>query len=118
MKPWPSSPMRERCGTHTSSKNTCAVSDDHMPTFLILFIVMPGRSLPFSRSGRQINDLLRCGSSPPVLASRHIHSACKPLVIHILEPLITSSSPSLGAVVFTEPTSEPAPASETPRHTT
>ncbi|MNT27345.1 hypothetical protein D3C72_1629720 [compost metagenome] len=60
-----------------------------MPTFLILFIVMPGRSFPPSLSGRQMSDLLRWISPSLVFANRHIQSACSPFVIHILEPLIT-----------------------------
>ena len=39
--------------------------------------------------GTQISDLLRWTWPSPVLASRHIQSACVPLVIHILPPLMT-----------------------------
>src|SRR5882672_12182856 len=68
--------------------------------------------------GRQISDLLRWTGPSPVLASRHIQSACVPLVVHILPPLITQSPPTRLAVVLIEATSEPAPTSETPRQAT
>ena len=44
---------------------------------------------PFAFIGTQISDLLRCLGPSPVLASRHIQSACAPLVIHILPPSMT-----------------------------
>ncbi|KAG7281333.1 hypothetical protein CRUP_023484 [Coryphaenoides rupestris] len=50
--------------------------------------------------GRQMRDLLRCGGPSLVLASRHIQSACVPLVVHILPPLTTNSSPFLTALVI------------------
>ena len=50
--------------------------------------------------GRQMSDLLRCGGPSLVLASRHIQSACVPLVVHIFPPLITYSSPCLTALVM------------------
>jgi hypothetical protein len=66
-----------------------------------------------------ISDLLRWGPpSAEVLASRQHQSACMPLVIHILLPLITQSPPSFFAVVFTAATSEPPPGSETPMQPT
>ena len=39
--------------------------------------------------GTQISDLFLCAAPCQVLASRHIQSACRPLVIHILPPLMT-----------------------------
>ena len=39
--------------------------------------------------GTTISDLLRCGLPSDVFARQHIQSACVPLVIHILPPLIT-----------------------------
>ncbi len=45
--------------------------------------------IPLVFIGTQISVLLRCGSASEVLASRHIQSACVPLVVHILPPLMT-----------------------------
>ena len=39
--------------------------------------------------GRQMRVLFLCAVPSTVFASRHIQSACGPLVIHILPPLIT-----------------------------
>ena len=39
--------------------------------------------------GMQISDLFLCADPSEVLASRHIQSACVPLVVHILPPLMT-----------------------------
>ena len=75
-------------------------------------------STPLVFIGRQISDLFLWIGPSPVLASRHIQSACVPLVVHILPPLITQSPPTLRAVVLIEATSEPAPTSETPRQAT
>src|ERR1700704_7181552 len=75
-------------------------------------------STPLVFIGRQISVLLRWTGPSPVLASRHIQSACVPLVVHILPPLITQSPPARLAVVLSEATSEPAPTSETPRQAT
>ena len=80
----PSWPIRLRCGTRTLSKNSCAVSELFMPIFLIFCFVMPGASI-----GTMIRLLFLCTGPSPVLASRQHQSAFKPLVIHILEPLIT-----------------------------
>ena len=85
MKPAPSAPMRLRCGTRTLSKNTWAVSELRMPSLSRCGLrVMPGVFI-----GTTINDLLTCGLSSEVLASRHMKSADGELVIHILLPLIT-----------------------------
>ncbi|MNP76692.1 hypothetical protein D3C76_1739830 [compost metagenome] len=46
-----------------------------------------------------------------VLATTITRSARKPLVMNVFEPLITYSSPSSTAVVFTPCRSEPAPGS-------
>ena len=76
---------------------------------------------PAASIGTQMSVLLACAGVAPsalVLASRHIQSACAPLVIHILPPLITKSSPRVAAVVRIAATSEPAPTSLTPRHGT
>ena len=92
MKPLPSSPIRLRRGTRTLSKNRWPVSLECMPILRILFTVMPGTSLPFSRSRTMIRLLLRCLLPPSgslVLASMHIQSACRLLVIHIFSPSMT-----------------------------
>src|SRR5882757_10830779 len=110
----PSWPMVWRTGTFTSSKNICAVSELRMPSLSSFFTTCT----PLVFIGTQISDLLRCAEPSPVLASRHIQSACVPLVVHILPPLITQSPPTRLAVVLIEATSEPAPTSETPRQAT
>lgn len=50
--------------------------------------------------GRQMSDLLWWGRPALVLASRHIQSACVPLVVHILPPLMIRSSPLTSALVW------------------
>ena len=86
----PSSPMRWRTGTRTSSKKICAVSELHMPNFLIFCTSMPlARRPAASLSGTMMSDLFLCEGPSEVLHSRQIQSAWVPLVIHILEPLIT-----------------------------
>ncbi len=44
---------------------------------------------PFVFIGTMISDLLRWGLPSDVFARQHIQSACVPLVIHSLPPLIT-----------------------------
>lgn len=70
--------------------------------------VMPGRSM-----GTQMRDLFSWMAPSPVFASKQIQSACVPLVVHILPPLMTYSSPSRTAVVLMAATSDPAPTSLT-----
>ena len=60
------------------------VSDEFMP---ILRIFLP-TDTPLVFIGTMMSDLLRCAGSSEVLASRHIQSACRLLVIHILLPLM------------------------------
>ncbi len=82
----PSSPMRQRCGTRTLSKCSCAVSDEFMPAFFSL----RATSTPLVFIGTQISVLLRCAEPPSlVLASTQHQSAWVPLVVHILPPLMT-----------------------------
>jgi hypothetical protein len=76
-------PMRLRCGTRTLSKNSCAVSLECMPIFSIFWRVMPGHHRHHDER------LVRVHRPSLVLASRQHQSACRPLVIHILEPLMT-----------------------------
>src|SRR5216684_8787764 len=110
----PSWPMMLRTGTLTSSKKICAVSELRMPSLSSFFTTCT----PLVFIGRQISDLFLWAAPSPVLASKHIQSACVPLVVHILPPLITQSPPTRLAVVLSEATSEPAPTSETPRQAT
>ena len=82
-----------------------------MPILFIIVLVMPLLSI-----GTITRDLLN--HFPPsfsVLASRQAQSLCIPLVIHILVPLITRSSPFLSAVVLMAATSDPPPGSLTAR---
>ena len=72
-------------GTFTSSKKICAVSELRMPILSSFFATWT----PLVFIGREISDLFLCTGPSPVLASRHIQSACGPLVVHILPPLIT-----------------------------
>jgi hypothetical protein len=55
-----------------------------MPILWIFCRLMPGASI-----GTMISDLFLCGRPSEVLASRQHQSACMPLVIHILVPLMT-----------------------------
>ena len=80
----PSWPIRLRRGTRTLSKNSSAVSLESMPILWIFWRVMPAASM-----GTMISDLFLCAGPSLVLASRQHQSAFIPLVIHILEPLIT-----------------------------
>src|SRR5579871_3941827 len=85
-----------------------------MPSLLSFFTI----EMPLVSIGTTISDLFLWTCPSPVLASRHIQSACAPLVVHILPPLITQSPPTRRALVLIEATSEPAPVSETPRQAT
>src|ERR1700722_18208956 len=75
-----------------------------MPSLLSFFTI----ERPLVFIGTTISDLFLCAWPSPVLASRHIQSACAPLVVHILPPSITQSPPTRRAVVLIEATSEPA----------
>ena len=77
--------MRLRFGTRTLSKKICAVSDERMP----ILSSLRATCTPLLFIGTQISDLLRWTWPSLVLASRQIQSACTPLVIHILPPLMT-----------------------------
>ena len=77
--------MRFLCGTRTSSKKICAVSEERMPSLSSLRAICT----PLVFIGTQISDLFLCTWPSDVLASRHIQSACVPLVVHILPPLMT-----------------------------
>ena len=57
-----------------------------MPSLLSFFTICD--ALGLHRHDDQRLVLVRPAPSP-VLASRHIQSACAPLVVHILPPLIT-----------------------------
>ncbi|MOA57459.1 hypothetical protein D3C78_1816420 [compost metagenome] len=60
-----------------------------MPNFLIFCTSTPLTRWPLCLRGTMISDLFLCTGPSDVLASRQIQSAWVPLVIHILEPLIT-----------------------------
>src|SRR5665213_3727751 len=64
--------MRLRFGTRTSSKKICAVSDERIPILSSLRATLT----PLLFMGTQISDLFRCTCPSPVLANRHIQSAC------------------------------------------
>jgi len=72
-------------GTRTLSKKICAVSEERIPILSSLRATWT----PLLFIGTQISDLLRCFGPSLVFASRQIQSACVPLVIHILPPLMT-----------------------------
>ena len=76
--------MRLRCGTRTSSKWIRPVSEDIMP-ILSIFVF----ETPLEFIGTQISVLFLWAAPSEVLTSRHIQSACRLLVIHIFEPLMT-----------------------------
>jgi hypothetical protein len=85
VNPMPSSPMRWRWGTRTSSKYTGQVSEERRPSLSILGpTVTPG-----VRVGTTISDLFAWGEPSLVLTSTHVQSDWLALVIHIFEPLIT-----------------------------
>ncbi len=76
----------------------------------------PGTFSPFSSRRSTTNSVIPAWrSSGSVLATRTMKSARGPLVMKVLEPLITYSSPSRIAVVRMPATSEPAPGSVIPR---
>src|ERR1044072_4874366 len=114
MKPEPGSPIVERTGTFTSSHKACTVSEARIPSLSSFFTIWT----PLVCMGTTISDLFLWTWPSPVLAKRHIQSACAPFEVHILPPLITQSPPTRRAAVLIEATSEPAPVSETPRHAT
>ena len=78
-----------------------------MPTF--------SRRLPREKPGVLVSTRNRLMPLAPallsVLATTITRSASQPLVMKVLEPLITYSSPSSTAVVFTPCRSEPVPGS-------
>ena len=74
--------------------------------------------MPLASIGTTIIDLFLCGAPSEVLASKQHQSAFIALVIHILLPLMTKSSPSRRAVVLSAATSEPPPGSLTPKQPT
>merc|ERR1719334_30100 len=108
MKPLPSSPIIFLAGTLTSSKARMAVSEAFIPSLDILDLVIPLESI-----GTTISDLLAWALPSLVFARRQAQSDCIPLVIHILVPFITKSSPSLRALVVRLATSLPPPGSLT-----
>ena len=85
MKPCPSSPIRLVSGTRTLSYTNSAVSLDQLPIFSsFLLTEKPGVSVGTMISDMPLNDF------PGVVrTSRQTQSACTPLVMNSLLPLIT-----------------------------
>ena len=93
-------------GTRTLSKNSAPVTEARrLILCLISCAVKPG--VPFS--------ITKPCTPSSVLAQTMAMSATEPLVIHILEPLMTQSPPSLTARVFMLAGSEPPCASVRPK---
>ena len=110
VQPWFSSPTRFSPGTRTSSKNTSLTSKP--PSISSI-----GRTVTPSVSiGTRIIEMPCCflGASGSVRTRLKIQSAYWPSVVHVFWPLITQSSPSLTALVFSEARSDPASGSEKP----
>ena len=93
-------------GTRTSSNVRIVVSEECIPILEIADLDIPGVSM-----GTMISDLFLCAGPSLVLARRQDQSDCRPLVIQILVPLITRSSPALLALVVMLATSDPPPGS-------
>ncbi len=108
-KPRSISPMVLLTGTRASSKTSSAVSEERLPS---LSSVRETRT-PGVAVSTTICDIPWWPPASQVRASKHSQSACVPLVMYILLPLMTHSSPSRTARVRIEATSEPAPASVT-----
>jgi hypothetical protein len=80
-----------------------------MPS-LSSFLPIANPGVPFST----MNDAWpRCPSAGSTVATTTLTSAMPPLEMNTFEPLRTQSSPTRRAVVRSERTSEPAPASVT-----
>ncbi|MNJ53934.1 hypothetical protein D3C77_493530 [compost metagenome] len=107
MKPLFSSPSRLPTGTRTSSKNSSAVSAAAWPTFSSL--------RPRRKPGRSHSTMIRLHPLAPapgsVLHTTTTMSQDRPLLMKVLLPLITHSSPSRTAVVRMALRSEPVPGS-------
>ncbi|MNY12672.1 hypothetical protein D3C86_1457670 [compost metagenome] len=107
MKPRPSSPRRLPTGTRTLSKNSSAVSWACWPTFSSL--------RPCLKPARPVSTAIRLMPLAPaagsVLHTTITRSAVRPLLMKVLLPLITYSSPSRTAVVRTAFRSLPVPGS-------
>ena len=108
-KPWPSpSPSRLLVGTRTSLKNSSEVSAASMPS---LSRLRP-RSKPGALSvSTRISEVPRAPWVGSVLQTTMIRLAVWPLVMKVLEPLMTYSLPSSRAVVLMPCRSLPAPGS-------
>ena len=108
--PRSSSPMRFSSGTRTSVKNSSAVSASGWPT---LSSTRPGSNpgMPFSTPKRLMP---RAPASGVVRAATMTRSAVEPLVMKVLDPLMTKSPPSRFAVVFRLARSDPPEGSVMP----
>src|ERR1035437_3116141 len=107
MKPLFSSPKRFVAGTRTSSKNSSAVSAAFCPIFSSLRpFLNPARS-----ASTRNTDTPLAPAAGSVLATTTTRSQLRPLLMKVLLPLITYSSPCLTALVRIAFRSEPAPGS-------
>ncbi|MNE69386.1 hypothetical protein D3C80_1651060 [compost metagenome] len=87
MKPLPSSgPSRLATGTRTSSKNNSEVS---WPFWPILSRILPRRKPGRSLTSRPMIDMPLAPREGSVLHTSSTRSAWKPLVMKVLEPLMT-----------------------------
>ncbi len=110
MKPRSTSPMMRSSPTRTFSKNSSAVSDSVWPT---LSSLRP-RLKPSSPASIAKSVMPLAPFSGEVRTAVTTRSALKPLVMKVLEPLMTQPSPSRTAVVLSAARSEPPPGSVMP----
>ncbi len=106
LKPSPSLPNKLCAGIRTSSKLIKRVGCAFQPIF--------SSALPYSTpcaSAGTTNAEIPAAPSPPVRAITTKTSVSPAPDINIFEPLITYSSPSSTAFVFSDAASEPAPGS-------
>ena len=100
-------PQRFSTGIRISSNVIERVSEHRCP---ILFSFLP-KERPGVPASTIKPDIPLYPASGSVLANMKNQSALPAPVIHIFEPLMTYSSPSLTAIVLQAATSEPAPGS-------
>ena len=102
-------PSRYSIGIRQSSSTTSAVCDARIPS-LDSFLPIESPGVPF---GTRKDACPRWPRSGSTVATTTVTSAMPPFVMKTLVPLRIHSSPSCLAVVRSERTSEPAPASVT-----
>src|SRR3954447_9069724 len=110
----PSTPSTDDAGTRQSVSTISEVGDERQPSL--------SSSRPTEKPGVFVSTTNAVAaervepSGPPVLASTVQTSAMGPLVMKILLPLSTHSSPSRTAVVFSAAASDPASGSVDAQH--